>query len=440
MVVETPESPRIPPVGVRGLHPADARRGVKRFLELVKARGHTREPEKSKLPRATEMRPYRFCVQDVVLAVWAMAHNKDDDCVEVDVFLTSEVYDRETRRGGYYDPLAGATAATLTILSEAFRVGCPLRVKFTENVEGGWVPRDIELLAERHGIRLAGMSRGLIEPHEGRALYLALTGFQPALRRAIDLLAAQGLLSPERAAYIVHHGVWSLPEVEGIVMCSTYPDLVLSGDVPPEHRHLYQHVQAHARLALMGGLLDRSLQARDYDATMTAAATGGNADGGAGDQKSGLDIEDDERNVDIRTHARFHAREYVLLPAAPAAEGGDWPVADSMPLPPWECDRTELAPGRRLCALLRPRVASSLERYLASDLEAAESRQKADPVPDFVAVVVPFDFHDLAAARQNEYRAEAAKRGVALMVCPETTRALDQMAMKKMLASRIKKD
>ncbi len=407
------------PVGVRGLHPQDAKRGIQRFLELVKARKHSRKPGESRLSRATEMRPYRFCVQDVVLAIWAMAHRKDSHCVEVDVFLTSEVYEKESRCGGYYDPLAGATAATLTILSEAYRVGCPLRVQFTDNVEGGWVPRDIELLAERHDVQIAGVSNGIIEPHEGRDLYLALTGFRPALRRTIALLSTQQLLTPERAAYIVHHGVWTMPEVEGVIMCSAYPDIVLSGDAAPEHRHLYKHVLTHSRLALMGGLLDRTLMARD------------DAEVQRGVKTPGLDVEDDERNLDIRTNARLHGREYVLVPG---------PIPDQLPLPDWDCARSRLDSGERLSVLLRPRADASLDAYLSSDIEQAARRAQEDPRPKMVAVAVPFDFHDLSLMRQAEFLSEAQKKDVVLMVCPESTKSLDQMAQKKMAASRIRKD
>src|SRR5262249_51288711 len=154
---------------------------------------------------------------------------KDEADINVEVFLTSEVYEEGTRQGGYYDELAGATAATLTILSEAYRVGIPLRVQFARTVEDGRVPMDIVRLAARQGVRVRSTEdgappekKGRIEADEGRALYLALTGFRPALRRAIELLARQGLMSPERAAFIVHHGVWSLPEVEGIILSSTY--------------------------------------------------------------------------------------------------------------------------------------------------------------------------------------------------------------------------
>ncbi len=411
------------PVGVRGLTKPQIESALKRYQQVVDGRDHERKPG-AKLPRSTDTRPYRFCVQDVVLAIWTMEYRKDEADIGVDVFLTSEVYEEDTRQGGYYDELAGATAATLTILSEAYRVGIPLRVQFGGTVEDGCVPLDIVRLAARHAVRLSHTQQGRIEADEGRALYLALTGFPPRLRPAIDRLARQGLMSPERAAFIVHHGVWSLPEVEGIILGSPYPDLVLSGDVTPEQRHLYQHVLTHSRLALMGGLLDRSLASRD-DAE---------AQFQPGNKKSGLDVEDDERDLDIRTFPLFHGREYVQRPVAVGSN------SDAMPLPDWECERKRLQPGERLSVLLRPRVAASMIGELSGDIEQAVVRSTTELKPTVVAVAVPFDFHDLEPAKQEAFRQEAAKCGVVLMVCPETTRSLDQMALKKMIASRIKKD
>jgi hypothetical protein len=423
-MIEAPTSDETDlPVGVRGLTKPQIERALTRYQQVVNGRHHERTP-RAKLPRATETRPYRFCVQDVVLAIWTMEHRKDEADIGVEVFLTSEVYEEGTRQIGYYDELAGATAATLTILSEAYRVGIPLRVQFAKTVEDGCVPLDIVRLAARHGVRLAHTRQGRIEADEGRALYVALTGFPMRLRPAIDLLARQGLMSPERAAFIVHHGVWSLPEVEGIILSSTYPDLVLSGDVMPEQRHLYQHVLTHSRLALMGGLLDRSLMNRDDEEARLQPDN----------KKLGLDVEDDERDLDIRTFPRFHAREYVQRPSVAAGN------SDAMPLPDWECERTRLHPGERLSVLLRPRVAASLAVELPGDIEQAVVRRDTELKPTVIAVAVPFDFHDLEPARQETFRQAAAARGVVLMVCPETTRSLDQMAQKKMIASRIKKD
>lgn len=407
------------PVGVRGLPPNLVLAALDRFRAVVAERKCERKPGE-KLPRATELRPYRFCVQDVVLAIWAMAHRKDEGDIYVDVFLTSEVYDKANGERGFYDDLAGATAAMLTALSEAYRVGAPLQIQFGPNVENGCVPLDVLRLAFRHGISISRASDGKINADEGRALYLALTGFRAGTRRAIELLHRRGLMSPERAAYIVHHGVWSLAEVEGIVLCSRYPDLVLSGDVAPENRHLFQHVLVHSRLALLGGLLDRSLAARN------------DVDARPGEKTPGLDAEDDERNLDIRTNARLLGREYELIPST---------TPDQLPLPDWECTtRRQLNPKERLSVLLRPRSAASLDARLEADIAQAATRAGQDPRPTVVAVAVCFDFHDLPTSRQEHFRDEAAKRNVELLVCPEATRALDQLAQKKITASRIKKD
>lgn len=407
------------PVGVRGLPPRYVLDALDRFQDAVTKSGVERKPGE-KLPRATELRPYRFCVQDVVLSIWAMRHRKDEADIFVDVFLSSEVYDQNTGESGFYDELAGATAATLTILSEAYRVGAQLRVLFGKSVEDGKVPLDILRLAGRHGISIQDAEQGRISANEGRELYLALTGFRPPIRQAIHMLHQRGLMSPERAAYIVHHGVWSLPEVEGIILCSRYPDLVLSGDVPPEQRHLYQHVLTQSRLALMGGLLDRSLSKRN--------------DGDASTQgkEPGLDAEDDERSLDIRTHARLMGREYVLLPG---------PVADQLPLPKWgSVSPPPLAQGDRLSVLLRPRTSASLDAHLEEDISQAGLRWEQEPKPKCVALAVPFDFNDLPIARQQHFFQLSKQKIVILLICPEATRSLDQMAQKKMTASRIKKD
>ena len=138
--------------------------------------------------------------------------------------------------------------------------------------------------------------------------------------------------------------------------------------------------------------------------------------------------------MDIRIYPRFHAREYVQHPT----KTGDIP--DAMPLPDWKCERTRLEPGDRLSVLLRPRVAASLEAELSRDIKQASARYGIEPKPAMVAVAVPFDFHDLEPTRQKLFGQEAAEHKVVLMVCPETIRSLDQMAQKKMIASRIKKD
>ncbi|MEO7651310.1 MAG: hypothetical protein ABIZ80_12665 [Bryobacteraceae bacterium] len=399
--------------------------GLRTLIGLTERAGYDRSAG-AKLPRAEEMRAYRFAVQDIILAAWAMRHAKELDAVEVDAFVAAEVVDAETGIGGFYDELAGAHAALLAILSETYKVGAQMQVHFTKNVEKGRVPLDVVRLANRHQLGMRDPETGWIRAEEGRRLYVALTGFRPKLRQRLEELARAGLVSMERAAYIVHHGVWSLPEVEGIILGSPYPDMVLAGEVHPEQRHLYDHVQTHARVALLGAYLDRALVTRIHD--QVAPETG---------RTIGKDAEDDEREIDIRFDPRFMAREYVLMPNR---EGSASFVDDSAPLPNWECEPVTIEPFERLVALVRPRSASDMLHSLGADLQRAAIRKKQKPIANRVVVLVPFDFHDMSPAQRQHFRDEACRLQVPLLVCPETIRALDTMARKKMADSRIRQD
>jgi len=399
--------------------------GLRRLISITEGSAHARSGVTT-LPRAEEVRPYRFAVQDVILAAWAMRHAKELDAIEVDAFVAAEVVDARTGEGGFYDELAGAHAALLAILSEAYRVGARMQVRFTKSVEEGRVPLDALRLAARHGIGLRNPESGWIHPEEGRNLYAALTGFRPKVRQKLEELAKAGLVSMERAAYIVHHGVWTLPEAEGIILGSPYPDLVLAGEVQPEHRHLFDHVQTHARVALLGAYLDRALGVRNHD--QVAPETG---------RVLGKDAEDDDRDLDICFDPRYMAREYRLLPnrqgSAPTAE-------DSAPLPSWECEPITLHPLERLVVLVRPRSGPDMLEFLHADLRRAAARKAEKPSVNHVAVLVPFDFHDLLPAWQQHFREEASEGQVLLLICPETLRALDAIARKKMSDSRIRQD
>ncbi len=439
------------PIGVRALPREVVSEELSRFEEIVQSRDVQRGLE-YKLPRATDARAYRFCVQDVIFAIWTMQHRKGFNDIYVETFLTSEVYkkvdeknvkavgslkndekktfERDVIETGYYDRFVGATAALLTILSEAYRVGVPFRVQFGSTVENGRIPLDVALLAARNQIRLRnadmqrpGVRKGLIEPDEGKALYLALMGFSPVLRKRLQALEDAGLLSAERAAYLVCNGVWTIPEIECLILCSPYPDLILSGEVLPERRLLYQYVSWYCHATIMGGMLDRALGTRDDESANDPEV-----------KRAGLDVEDDERPLIISTEPRILARTYRCEKSA----------NESTPLPRWECERNgkriKAQPGELIVALLRPRVACDLERFLLEDLQTAAKRAEKEPKSAIVIVLVPFDYHDLSDERRRFFRAEAERLGVVLAICPDSVKELDRIAEKKFIAQRMKKD
>ncbi len=470
--------------GIRPLSPSERRSRATRkmatfiahemkvWMRLVDDFGYTRT-HTDKMPRAIAWRPYRFAVQDVIFALTAIRHAKEANAIEIDVFLALDPkYAGEVPEGHDlypYEPLSAARALTLMVLSEAFRCGVPLLLRFTNNVERtdeerrqqqsmrqnkGRVPASIMQLAALHGISGIDADSGEVRPAQARQLYLALAGFPDNLRDGIVQLAQQGLLTLERACYLVQHGVWTVPELEGIIRGCPYPDLVLNGKVQPEQRHLYHHAQFHARTALLGGVLDRAICARDafLDPALTnnesrpvkgrAEGATCEADSVAGQPtKPGRDVEDDDRDVIIGFDADLIARKYKVAVTEPEA----------LSIPPWrpmalrDGDPAWINGVPRewtLVALLRPRDEAGLVQYLDSDLERAAACSECTRGP--VAVVVPQDFNDLQVELQRKFFDRAAQlskqsgnHGVWLLICPESVRTLDDYAQEKLSRSRV---
>lgn len=358
----------------------------------------------NKLPRNHIWRPYRFCVQDVVLGLVVVRHSLANNCLEVDVCLISDAPE--------YEPGSGARVTSAFLLSEAYKCGGTMEIRFTENVEDRSVPRALQEFAWNLGVELRHISEGRITTSEARQLYIALTGFSDTLCAQIDLLSQQGKLSQERACYVVHHGIWTRSEVESIVFGSLRPDGIFSGDTPPEQRHLYMQEIFHARAAILGGLLDRRLARRERIEGTVA-----------------IDLEDDVRRLDIEFDPNFYAKIYRC--------------EEELPVPwvePQDQKSLTIPPGHRLITLVRARDASDLALYFQQDLSTARevaAINQGQQVPGSVFILTPRDFHELPSEQQNHFVEAARKCGVGIIVFPENVAGLDADAAKRLASSRI---
>jgi len=357
-----------------------------------------------KLARNHIWRPYRFCVQDVVLGLVVVRHSLADNCLEVDVCLTSDVPE--------YEPGSGARMTATFLLSEAYKCGGSMEIRFSRNVEGGTVPATLGRLAQGFGVELRHRSDGRIVPSEARQLFLALTGFAPDLHAKIMALRTAGKLSPERVCYSVHHGIWMRSEVESLVFGSLWPETIFAGEVVPEQRLLYHQAILHTRSAILGGLLDRTLAKRHRLAGDVA-----------------LDLEDDTRRVAIGFDAEYYAKIYRC--------DEDLPV-------PWLDDsagaQEAVQAGQPLHVLLRARDPAAIVPHFAQDLAVATQMSAAARSPGAPAragLVVPRDFEDLPAGEMTRLRTSARARGIDLLVCPETVATLDSEASRRLSSSRI---
>jgi len=69
------------------------------------------------LPRNHVWRPYRFCVQDIILGITVIRHDRKYNRLEADVFLTAQIPE--------YEPDSGCRALALILLSDAYKSGGP---------------------------------------------------------------------------------------------------------------------------------------------------------------------------------------------------------------------------------------------------------------------------------------------------------------------------
>lgn len=355
--------------------------------------------EGGKLPRNHEWRPYRYCIQDVVFGITVVRHMRQANCLLVDVFLTAKIPE--------YDPLAGALALTTFLLSEAYKCGGTMEIRFTHKVEGKQVPHELQALAARYNVPFEQADEGRVLPAEAKALYATLTEFSPEFQEKIHALEQAGKIKMARVCFVVNHGIWTKEQVEMIVLGSELPDVVLSGRAQPIQRHLYAHALFHARAALLGGMLDRILAKRER----------------ATEEGTEYDLEDDVRPLDIDFDGAFYAKQYHSK--------------EPMPVP-WlylEEQQREIPAGVGFNVCVRARDAAELRFHLPGDIQQASNKRAQSGQPTLI--LVPNDFTSLPEYFRQQILEKTRTAKVGLLVCPESVLNFDSDAAQRLARSRI---
>lgn len=358
------------------------------------------------LPRSHYWRPYRFCVQDIILGITVIRHNRTSNHLEVDVFLTASISE--------YEKDSGCRALTLILLADAYKSGGSMEIRFTKHVEGGRIPADLVALAAKLHVSLSGIERGQITPSEAKRLFMALSGFRSEIADRIDTLEEAGLLSAASVCYAMHHGVWSPEEIEIILALSRAPETILAKGFGPDAWHLFQHDLSIGRTALFGSYLDRHLLHREHRPNTEAA----------GEEEMVIELEDDEREITIGFIPEFCAKLYRV-------EEAEQPVTL-----PWSAGGKEvvLSPGVEAGILLRARDEVELRRCLPRDIALAAEMRNQYP-GRIVAIMVPADFNRLGVEEQQRFREEAGE--TVFIVCPEFVNQLDLLVWKRLEAVKV---
>jgi len=358
-----------------------------------------------KLPRNFVWRPYRFCSQDVVLGLTVVKHSVDNNCLDVDVCLAADVPE--------FEEGIGVKVTTSFLLTEAYKCGGSMEIRFTENVEGGRVPVAICDLAEKLGVSLSYKAQGRIAPSESRLLYLAISDFSQPLRNVIESLYQDRKLSIERPCYAFHHGVWSRAQIEQIILGGSTPESILGGDSLSEQRHLFLRDLMYASAAVMGGVLDHKLAKRERNNGTEA-----------------LDLEDDVIPLNINFDPNYYAKLY-------SSEEGI--------IIPWAKDQPTriVDPGNEIVVLIRAYHVEDMMLCLSKDIQIAkEISSNINKVnqTSYVYLLIPRDFEDLPPKTQNNLVSYANSNNVGILICPETIIGLEAEGSRKLSSSRIMRE
>jgi hypothetical protein len=356
------------------------------------------------LPRAQVWRPYRFCVQDIILGITVVRHNRLYNCLEVDVFLTAEIPE--------YDPDSGCRALALIILADAYKSGGSMEIKFTRKVEGRRVPREICDLAAKLKVDLHHIDEGGITPKEAKRLFQALSGFDEKVIRKVSDLEEKGKLSAASLCYAMHHGAWTREELEIILFLSESPETVLTGSYPSELWHLHHYDLRIGRTALLGSYLDRQLRTKIHPLKDCRDETGG---------EMITELEDDERSLDIEFVPESGAKRYALG------------IGEEDPVPvPWIDHGIEnfmLGRDKNLLVILSSRDAEELRNMFEEDLNRAIHLQQTHP-EEQVCLMVTADFKRLDS-KGVEFAAKAKAGNVGIIICPEYVNQMDHIVAER---------
>ena len=338
-------------------------------------------------PRPDEWRAYRFCSQNVVVAVVLLRFNRDGYALDVGACLTAAL--------SRLDPDAPARALCTMLFAEAYRSGGDLSVRFVRgtrrDAENGQIPAAIGRWARRVGTALDEAS-GII-PSD-----LALRLFISSVRVSSQLGERLRELPPASAAAICHgiaSGLWHPAEVETVLAWANDPAVVLRGATDPIDRARYA-----------GDILD-------VRAGMLIAAAFRRI--AAGSEDSRLDAEDVQQQVDLTVESNRTCRL-----TGPRIDLSDWTIGEHSVFP---------------CTSLRICVADAEPDQLPSAIEAALRRLDGFP-GEVTAVLCPKDVLMLSDGTLNDLVLAARESGVLMLAGPDYTPSLAVRATDKLSRAR----
>jgi hypothetical protein len=362
---------------------------------------------KGKLPRNQDYRVHRFCSRDIILGVLALKLQKGSNCMIVDLFLPINIPP--------FEKDGSLIFMTLFLLGDAHRCGGTMEIRFSENVDGGQVPRKLQALAKSVGaeIKPVSVQNHKLDPDDSTRLYLALTGFSEQTKAHLE----KNQINPVKACFVVHRGIWSISEVEFLLTTSPNPNRILDGGAQPEDWFDYQEDLQYSRSAVLSGYLSRRLSNRQNELLDEAKP----------------ETEDNNNDLSTGIIPSQLALVYQVYPP-------DYARDEAISIP-WllEGNHHQIEPGKKFIVLVRARKWMEFNIAFDNDLASAITLQEEHGCPVFL--LVPRDFLDTHLDTQKEQWLRMAKdKNIGVIVCGESVTTLDEEVSRRWRSSKVIRD
>jgi len=204
--------------------------------KLVKYYTHT--DSDNKIPfKARDWRVHRCCVHDLVVGLTAFKYSETFNGIEVDVFLTTDHPDYEEGHG---------TKALMTlILSDAYRNGTSMEVRFTKFDSAARkrvadnIPRNLLTTINSFGIKLLKQSEGMIIHDESINIFSSFLGIQSEAKSKIKELELENEATLQGICFLINSRVWTIEQINWLILNATRVKAIIFGRDNPENRINY---------------------------------------------------------------------------------------------------------------------------------------------------------------------------------------------------------
>jgi hypothetical protein len=224
-------------------------RRIKNLYSNKLVKPYTHAAKENKVPfKARDWRVHRCCVHDLIVGLTAFKYSEAFNGIEVDAFLTTDHTDYEEGHG---------TKALMTlVLSDAYRNGTSMEVRFTKfdsltkKRVADNIPRNLIATINSLGIKLQNQNEGIITHDESINIFSALLGIQNEARSKIKELELTNQATLQGVCFLINSRVWTIEQINWLILNAERVKAIIFGRDNPENRINYSESLSLGRSVL----------------------------------------------------------------------------------------------------------------------------------------------------------------------------------------------